>query len=216
MAERRRGDLTEVLATRDRIKERIALKKERDRLLAKKVKTERVKPVSKKDLPDLSLPGPLMQEFCDVIRHVLGEWGFPAQGAVSFDEKHFDIRIGGKLRKDNGKGVRAVTHAAFKVAMLLFCHERDLPHPGVVVLDTPLLTYRDPIKTPKHGKLSADEKTLAQTSLKEKFFEHLHSLRDLGQFIIFENVDLPSKIDELAKIETFSGGPGGRVGFFPR
>jgi hypothetical protein len=26
--------------------------------------------------------------------------------------------------------VRAVTHAAFKVALVLYCHERGLPHPG--------------------------------------------------------------------------------------
>jgi hypothetical protein len=31
-------------------------------------------------------------------------------------------------RKDNGKGVRAITHAAFKVALLLYCKERDLPN----------------------------------------------------------------------------------------
>ncbi len=111
--------------------------------------------------------------------------------------------------------MRAITHAAFKIALLIFCHEKGLPHPGFVILDTPLLTYRDPIKNPKHGELSTDEKKLAQTSLKQKFFEHLHSIRKLGQFIIFENVDPPNNIENLAKAEIFLGQPGGRIGFFP-
>jgi hypothetical protein len=135
---------------------------------------------------------------------------------VSFDEKTYDIRIDGKLRTDNGKGVRAVTHAAFKVALLLYCQERDLPHPGVVVLDTPLLTYRDPLRTPRFGALTEDERQLAKTSLKQKFFEHLFELRDAGQFIVLENVDPPNNIENLANVQLFSGVPGtGRGGFFP-
>jgi hypothetical protein len=146
---------------------------------------------------------------------VLSEWKFPGKYHVSFCNKTYDLRIDGKLRIDNGKGVRAVTHAAFKVAMLIYCRERNLPHPGVVVLDTPLLTYRDPIKNPKHGKLSNDEKALAQTPLMKNFFEHLHRIQDLGQFIIFENIDPPTNIDELANVEAFVGNMYGRWGFFP-
>ncbi len=51
--------------------------------------------------------------------------------------------------------------------------------------------------------------------MKQRFFEHLHSIRDLGQFIIFENVDPPGNIERLAKVEVFSGTASGRYGLFP-
>jgi hypothetical protein len=84
---------------------------------------------------------------------------------VSFDEGTYDLRIDGKNRRDNGKGVRAITHAAFKVALLMFCRERGLPHPGLLVLDTPMLTYRDPLRS-REGPLGADEQAIRNTSLK--------------------------------------------------
>lgn len=92
----------------------------------------------------------------------------------------------------------------FKVALLLFCHERNLPHPGFLVLDTPLLTYRDPIRS-KEGPLSADEQALRNTSLKDFFFSHLSRNADKGQFVVIENVDLPPDIEQLAQLETFTG-----------
>ena len=131
---------------------------------------------------------------------------------MSFDETTYDLRIDGKPRRDNGKGVRAITHAAFKVALLIFCRERGLPHPGFLVLDTPLLTYRDPLHSAA-GPLSADEQAIKNTSLKDYFFAHLSSVAALGQIIVVENVDLPSRIAEMAHVETFTGDPAiGRAG----
>ena len=52
------------------------------------------------------------------------------------------ITIAGKRRAANGKGVRAILHAAFNVAVIVYAIENRLPHPGFLVLDTPLLTYR--------------------------------------------------------------------------
>src|SRR3546814_5448790 len=78
----------------------------------------------------------------------------------------FDLIIDGKRRRNNGKGVRAITHAAFKVALLTFCRSRGLPHPGFLVLDTPLITYRDPIRS-RAGALEADEAVIKQSDLKE-------------------------------------------------
>jgi hypothetical protein len=143
---------------------------------------------------------------------VLTEWQFPGERHVSFDETTFDLRIDGKARKDNGKGVRAVTHAAFKVALVLYCHERSLPHPGFLILDTPLLTYRDPLRS-RYGPLSEDEEVFRNTSLKDFFFEHLSANSDKAQFIVIENIDLPPDIERLAQVETFTGDPlSGRKG----
>ena len=125
---------------------------------------------------------------------------FPGKRHVSFDEATYDLRIDGKHRRDNGKGVRAITHAAFKVALLMFCRERGLPHPGLLVLDTPLLTYRDPLHSGA-GPLSDDEQ--ASEYVVEFSLQHLSSIADLGQFLVVENVDLPANIANLAYVETF-------------
>src|SRR6185437_7456118 len=139
---------------------------------------------------------------------------FPGQRHVTFDDATFDLKIDGKHRKDNGKGFRAITHAAFKVALLLFCRARNLPHPGFLVLDTPLLTYRDPFQS-RGGPLSDDEAALSNTSLKDFFFRHLSAQGGKGQFLIVENVDLPSDIEKLGKVETFTADVAlGRSGLF--
>ncbi len=97
----------------------------------------------------------------------------------------------------------------------MFCRERGLPHPGFLVLDTPMLTYRDPLRS-KEGALEADEQAIRNTSLKGFFFEHLSKIADLGQVIVVENVDLPDGIERLAHLEVFTGDPtSGRAGLFP-
>jgi hypothetical protein len=80
-------------------------------------------------------------------------------------------------------------------------------------LDTPLLTYRDPIKSP----LAADEQELSNSSLKEFFFEHLSQVSDQGQIIVAENVDLPANIRDLAHevmLLLLGRKPGGFYPFF--
>jgi hypothetical protein len=148
------------------------------------------------------------------VSKVLEEWQFPGNRHVSFDDGTYDLRIDGKHRRDNGKGVRAITHAAFKVGLLVFCRERGLPHPGFLVLDTPMLTYRDPLRS-KAGALGADEQAIRNTPLKEFFFEHLSKISGLGQFLVVENVDMPEGIERLAHMDVFTGDPAtGRAGLF--
>src|SRR3546814_16286533 len=84
----------------------------------------------------------------------------------------FDLIIDGKRRRNNGKGVRAIPHAAFKVALLTFCRSRGLPHPGFLVLDTPLITYRHPIHS-RAGAPEADAAVLNQSDLQKRTFENI-------------------------------------------
>jgi len=135
-----------------------------------------------------------------------GETGYTSYGIASTSS----VRALGTTQRC------AHTHSAFKVALLMFCRERNLPHPGFIILDTPLLTYRDPLRA-KAGPLTPDEKELRNTSLKDFFFEHLSEVSKLGQIIVVENVDLPSNIEALGNVETFTGDPtNGRFGLFPR
>lgn len=99
---------------------------------------------------------------------------------------------------------------------MLVCQERGLPHPGILVLDTPLLTYREPLKVPRHGDLTTDERALAATTLHEYFYRHLASLADRAQFIILENSDPPAAVSQGVAIHLFTGVEGdGRIGLFP-
>jgi hypothetical protein len=84
-----------------------------------------------------------------------------------------------------------------------------------VVLDTPLLAYRDPVSS-KEGPLSDDEKVLAASPVQQNFFRHLASLERRAQFIVLDNIDPPANIEQWADTELFSGTKGvGRFGFFP-
>ncbi len=163
-------------------------------------------------LPELKPSGAAVQAFCQVIEETLKLWGYPGQNRVSFDDAAQDIRVNNKPRRDNGKGVRAILHAAFKVAILLFCRAENLPHPGFLVLDTPLLTYRGPRSAAKYGAPAPDELALAKTPLRDRFFDHLSSLRDVGQFIVLENIDLPVDLDRRAVVHEFTGDSSGRYG----
>jgi len=209
-------ELNEIIKARDYARQGVFLLEKREELFLKRKELKNLKKPSNANNPKLILPADESHEFCKIVSEVLKRWEFPGDCDVSFDYDKYDLRIDGKLRIDNGKGVRAVTHAAFKVALLLFCRDRGLPHPGFVVLDTPLLTYRDPMKDTKLGDLTEDEKELSKTSLKERFFEHLASIHHLGQFIILENVDPPENIENLAHVHLFSGNiEEGRYGLFP-
>lgn len=157
-----------------------------------------------------------MFDFGETVKAVLKAWKFPDADKVQFDGKANDITVGGKSRAANGKGVRAVLHAAFNVAVIVHCIENNLPHPGFLVLDTPLLTYREPLES-KYGDLSPDEAALKATSLAEHFYKYLASLAGHLQVIVIENSDPPSAINGLARIEIFTGKHGnGRTGLLAR
>jgi len=204
----------DILLVRDQVRRGLSLLEQRRTLQVRRHELASLKPAAKSERPKLGVTSTVAHDFAQTVSKVLEEWQFPGRRHVSFDETTYDLRIDGKLRRDNGKGVRAITHAAFKVALLLYCRERDLPHPGFLVLDTPLLTYRDPLRSDA-GPLSADEQALKNTSLKDFFFHHLASIGNAGQFLIVENVDLPASVAGLAHVETFTGDvKSGRAGLF--
>jgi hypothetical protein len=213
-ADKMQQRLDEILSVRDRARQGLALIEQRQSLQVRRDELSALKPATKAAKPKLGVSSTTVHDFAQAVSGVLTDWHFPGKRHVTFDDVTYDLRIDGKHRKDNGKGVRAITHAAFKVALLLYCKERDLPHPGFLVLDTPLLTYRDPLHS-KGGPLGADEEELRESSLKDYFFEHLSRRGDSGQFVVVENIDLPKRIGEFANVETFTGDPNvGRPGLF--
>lgn len=169
----------------------------------------------KGDKLTVGIDGTTAFAFARAIQNVLAAWHFPGAQDVQFDTVRQDIQIGGKDRAANGKGIRALLHAAIKVATLIYCRERDLPHPGIVVLDTPLLTYREPLLNSKYGDLEEDERVIKNTSLAEHFYAHLASISNFGQVVVVENSDPPASALSIASVQTFTGKVGtGRFGLF--
>jgi peptidoglycan hydrolase CwlO-like protein len=176
------------------------LKEQRDELLVEEQEgggsQETVTDLSKSTLDALSRS----------IEKILAAWHFPSSDRVFFDEKTRDFIIGGKPRGSYGKGFRAITHAAITIGLMQYCLKRKLPHPGFVILDSPLLAYWKP-----EGK----NDSLAGTDLKERFFEYLCSNQFAGQAIIIENEHPPLNFTELKEIDFTRNPNEGRFGLFP-
>jgi len=207
-----------LLLRRGEVTHSLDLYSRRDRLVARRSQLDVPRRRGPKgEALAVGIDGTTAHAFARTVEGILRAWRFPGDPTVVFDLELQDIRIDGKERAANGKGVRALLHAAFKVGTLVYCRERGLPHPGFVVLDTPLLTYREPMRNPKHGDLAPDEEAIKRTTLADHFYAHLAGLRELGQIVVIENADPPASALELASVEVFTGEAGsGRFGFFPR
>lgn len=149
----------------------------------------------------------VVDEFAQTIEGILRDWHFPNANRVFFDEGKRDFQIAGKDRGSTGKGLRAITHAAVKIGLMEFCRERSLPHPGFVVLDSPLLAYWKP---------EGDDDDLRGTDLKEMFYRYLLGLRKDSQVIVMENEHPPEFVSRDGNVIVFTKNPHqGRYGFFP-
>ncbi len=147
-----------------------------------------------------------LDSFAQTVQRILSDWHYPNAGRVFFDEAKKDFQIGGKRRGSTGKGLRAITHAAVNIALLEFCLDRGLPHPGFVVLDSPLLAYWEP---------EGDEDDLTGTDLKERFYEYLLGMKSDQQVIVVENQRPPAFVSEQGNVVVFTKNPHqGRYGFF--
>ncbi|WP_254511390.1 AAA family ATPase [Anatilimnocola floriformis] len=146
-------------------------------------------------------------EFCKVVEKLLGEWKFPETGRVTFSETKQDIVINGKDRASHGKGIRALSYSAFVVGLLRFCRKKKRSHSGIVVLDSPLVAYREP----------DSQKTVKTANVKENFYRSLAKPVRETQVIIFENEDPPEDVISKITYTHFSGDKTGkhRSGFFP-
>jgi predicted nuclease with TOPRIM domain len=156
---------------------------------------------------DGDLPAAVADEFAQRIEGILTAWHFPQARRVHFDSKSRDIVIAGKPRGATGKGLRAITHAAFSIGILEHCRARGTHHPGFVILDSPLLTYREP---------EGAEDDLRGTDLKDRFYAYLAAMANDQQVLVVENTDPPATIVTGPNVTFFSANPHeGRYGFFP-
>ncbi|MFD4763260.1 hypothetical protein ACFWOJ_31730 [Streptomyces sp. NPDC058439] len=155
------------------------------------------------------VPNRILTAFDQALRRTLEAWKVPSVDFAEYDQYAMDIRAGGRARSSRGKGVRSVLHSAFTTALAQFCLDNGRPHPGFIVLDSPVVTYRDPILD--------DEPVGEDVDLTSHVVDHFYAdmLDFPGQAVIIENGDPPLNVLSEARVYRFTGTGPGRHGFFP-
>jgi len=147
--------------------------------------------------------------FSAAVERLLIAWDYPNTGRVHFNPSTHvrDFVINGKPRSSEGKGLRALSYSAVIVSLLDYCRERNMPHPGFIVLDSPLVAYREP---------EGDADDLRGKDVKDKFYSYLAENYIDRQIIVIENVDPPDDILNKINLIQFTKNPhAGRYGLFP-
>lgn len=148
----------------------------------------------------------------DEIKKLLEAWNYPDLTGVSFDQKEHDIVVSGKQRKNYGKGYRAILNAAFSIGLMKYTRKNGLKHPGLLILDTPLTTYKER----NTADVVLDENEEIPLDMKQAFFKDLSSLKDDYQIIILENIEPLKEVQAGMNYIHFTKVSGvGRYGFIP-
>jgi hypothetical protein len=158
------------------------------------------------------LPSKAVLGLCKEIEAILREWKWDGEGRVEFDDKAYDLKVDGQTRQSHGKGVRAVLYSAFVIGLLRYCQKQALPHPGFVVIDSPLTSYK------KKGTGVAGADTSISRGVEAALWESLTRISRDIQVVIVENKEPPAEVASAVHYQWFAGdeaGPGDRVGFIP-
>ncbi|MEW6351280.1 MAG: hypothetical protein AB1646_19675 [Thermodesulfobacteriota bacterium] len=199
---------SELIDKRSEIRRLAELFNRQDKLEDQKTRlSTAVAPAERSEGVYTDLSKSVLGDFSKKVEDILKAWHFPGSNGVYFDEKAIDFVIDNKARGSQGKGLRAITHAAASIALMEYCQEKRLPHPGFVVLDSPLLAYYEP---------EGNEDDLKGTDLKDRFYEYLTAKEDCGQVIVIENEPPATSIPGTISTTIFTKNPHqGRYGFFP-
>lgn len=178
----------------------------RIRIEEMKAKAKRTKQVITRDM---SQSATLL---CARVKELLDNWGVPGVDAVYFDESVSDIEINQRKRTSYGKGKRGIFLTAYMIALMERAIDSGLPHLGFNVIDSPVVTYKDP----KHAA-SKDDDELLDEGVKDRFYAWLADRTEGGQVIILENEEPNDSTKAKLKFTEFVGRDmvEGRPGFFP-
>jgi hypothetical protein len=159
-------------------------------------------------MPDIAISRASTDGFAQEVAAILKAWNVPQTDRVAFDHQANDLQLNSRLRGGQGKGLRALTHAAFSVALMTYCLKNDRPHPGFVVLDSPLLSYRGEENEPDPTQ------DLKSTTVDQAFYRWLANDLKHGQVIVIENRDPPQDVRARIHLHEFLPNAD-RKGFIP-
>lgn len=157
-------------------------------------------------------PEELLEEFCYIVENLLESWRFITRvnDSVIFNSKDNDVIVAGKDKSLYGKGARAIINAAFIIAIMDYCNSKGLSHPGFVILDSPLTTYKE---RDRQANLKNED---VANSVKAQFFYNLARISKDKQIIIFDNEIPPKDISDIT-YHYFTGNKEiFRTGFIPQ
>jgi hypothetical protein len=197
----KRSQIVQAIALRNRIK---AMQRRLDEP-TKAVRKE--EPVVEEKSPEVAqyLSKSVQRDFSMTVGEILQQWHFPSATDVYFDEKTKDVVIGGRPRGSRGAGLCAITYSAFVLALFEYCRSRSMPHPGFVILDSPLIAYKEPVP---------DDENISASDLKPRFYEHLEKFAGSEQVFVIDNTDPPAEY--ATKGNHFTANEKyGRYGLFP-
>lgn len=161
-----------------------------------------------------ALPAKALEDLCEEIEAVLKDWDWPGKGKVTFNQDAYDIVIDGQPRQSHGKGVRGVLYSAFAIGLLNFCHAKGRPHPGLVVIDSPLTAF----SKQKRSSTTAVDGSPVAPGVEARFWSSLTRIPPEVQVIIVENKAPPENVAAAVNFTWFAGESaedGERYGFFP-
>ena len=150
-------------------------------------------------------------EFGNEISKILKRWDFPNGDKAIFDIAARDVVIDGKPRSHYGKGYRAICFSSILLGLMQYLFPKG-HHPGFVILDSPLTTYK---KQDENQEDSNNEAFLAN-NLIYAFYRDLCDYYSDKQVIVLDNQEPDEDLYSSMNYIHFSGNHSiGRYGFFP-
>lgn len=209
--------LDELVRRRLDLQSHQADREEEDRLQEMRRTLEAQLPASQSKQTWASLEPTALTRFCREVENVLKAWSWSDDVRVEFEEDRdrYDIKVNGKPRRAHGKGLRAVLHAAFSVALLRYCRSNGTPHPGFIVLDSPLTTVKQRKGVPAQRVAEKDQ---IDARIEPCFWEALAILEPSLQVIVLDNKEPREGLNDALNLQLFAGEdavPPERVGFIP-
>jgi hypothetical protein len=200
------GKFSEIAEKKSEVSQQLQLYRRLETLHIQRDEFFFVEEAESSDSVQTDLSQSVIDEFAQEVHRTLQAWNFPGAQRLHIDSKTKDFVIDGKPRQSFGKGFRAITHAAVTLSLMRFCFDRGLPHPGFVLLDSPLLSYWKP-------EDATD--SLAGSDLKERFYHFLATGEARGQTIIVENEHPPTSEGDIHTVVFTRNPSDGRYGLFP-
>jgi hypothetical protein len=144
----------------------------------------------------------------EITKGLLNSWGFTDLKTVELVAEDCDINVDGRPRLTYGAGKRAIFLSAVTVALMQYAIEKEYPHFGLVVLDSPIKSYSDPV-------INSDV-TVSPSVVRDSFYRWLANWNGPGQVLVLENEPIKEDVSEQLLPIVFTGIIAeGRKGFYP-
>lgn len=130
-----------------------------------------------------------------ILKNLLEECNYQNFTGARFDSDDYDVVVNGHLKKSQGKGFRAFLNTILAIAVQICLEEYNNYQPGLLVVDSPILSLKE--KEDHIGEEHTSE------TMKTGLFKYLLSHQDKRQTIIIEN-EIPKLDYSSAHLEEFT------------